>query len=480
MKKMLLFMLFFVVLLSGCGSSDDDDLKNPSDPNDETVTYTVTFFDADMNVIKVVDVAEGEDATAPNDPEKIGYTFNEWSDSFEQVSRDLMIYPIFIPNMYSIYYYSDGELIKEVNNLMYQENIEPLYVPSKEGYIFDGWFVQEGFDIRYMGDSMPSNDLILHARWTPESSLSTEELYYYSSSFGNSNGNLQNIGLVAYDYDRDRHLYSVGHSVYAYDSLADETTLVFTSAYAGRPTYLNVYGDYLYYIDSEYGYLMRYDLVNDTLQLISDKEYHFLSRNQSYIYALSYEDYYGEDRFVLRFYSESNGTFNTTAINTVEHINSYGSRIYYTNIDSVSVELRASNFMGRSTIVNLENDGFETIEQLVLQDVTQNYEVYIGFIGSKVEESGFYIYNSVDGVTEVSLSSQIHDLNFDGTYFYYIDGTTLMKVDPTSLEVTELMSVPSDVDFLNIIHHWIYYGDYESGNIYRVHPDTLEVVILSE
>jgi uncharacterized repeat protein (TIGR02543 family) len=469
-----------IFLLAGCGSGEVDDEKNTDGPSGDVDIYTVIFYDSQMNILKEVEVAEGEDVIAPSDPSKDGYTFSQWSTSFEDVSIDLNIYPIFIPNQYSISFYSENSVVEVWNNLFVASTLDSLPVITRDGYIFDGWYVDAQLTVKFNGTVMPSNDLTLYAKWVADSSLATEELYYFSSTFGNTNGNLQNTGLAVYDSTRNIHLYSVGASVYAYDPVSDETELLFTSTYGGRATYLNMYDDNLYYIDSADGYFMRYDMISGTVEVLSDKEHHFLAREQSYIFVQTYEEYYGTYKYLLKRYSESSDSYLSSVVQSIEHINIDYGRIYYNEIDSVEFDLRASNFMGRTTVAYLSSDGFTEIDELVLQDVTQAYEEYIGLIASVGDDYGLYLYNTIDGVTEVELSTNIHNLNFDGTYFYYIQGTNLVKLNPETLDKTILLTVSSDTDFLNIVQHWIYYGDYDTGVISRLHPDTLEVEVLSE
>ncbi len=57
--------------------------------------YTVKFTTEDGTVIKSEKVEYGASATAPNAPEKEGYTFDSWSESFDDVQKDLNIKPIY-------------------------------------------------------------------------------------------------------------------------------------------------------------------------------------------------------------------------------------------------------------------------------------------------------------------------------------------------------------------------------------------------
>lgn len=56
-------------------------------------SHTVTFYDADNQVLQTGLVAEGEAAVPPADPVKIGYLFTGWSADFSEVTADLQVYP---------------------------------------------------------------------------------------------------------------------------------------------------------------------------------------------------------------------------------------------------------------------------------------------------------------------------------------------------------------------------------------------------
>jgi len=470
------FLLLLVFCLGACGDKEQEGQETPN----EDRTFTVVFYDANMDVLHQEEVGLGQDASLPNPPEKEGYLFDGWSVETDNVLSDLEVYPIFIPIHYSICYYSDGVLVYEEEGLNYLEDLPGLYLMDKEGYQFMGWYVDADYETLFAGTKMPSNDLHLHAKWVIESSLATEEVYYFRSTFGNTNGNLQNLGLAVYDFNRSRHLYSVGQSIYTYNPSTDTSELILTSAYGGRPMYLNIYADQLYYIDSAHGYLMSYDLVDQELTLISEKEYHYLGRYQSYIYAMSYEDYYGEDRFVLRYYSESSASFGSMTMHTVEHINMDRSRLLFTEMDAQVLRLSATNFYGQTNVVDFVSLGFDEIKELIVEEVNQDYDVFLGMLASKGEELGFYLYDTVDGLRQVQVSNNLHALNFNGEFYYYIDGQSMVKVNPETLAQETILALGDTIDFLCMVQHWIYYGDAESDLLYRVHPDTLEIEVLSD
>jgi len=60
--------------------------------------YTVTFVDWDGTILKEEIVEEGCAATAPNDPEREGYTFIGWDEDFSVITGDLTVTALFEQN----------------------------------------------------------------------------------------------------------------------------------------------------------------------------------------------------------------------------------------------------------------------------------------------------------------------------------------------------------------------------------------------
>ena len=60
--------------------------------------YTVTFYDWDGTELKTETVHKGQDATAPADPVREGYTFTGWDKAFTNVQSDLNVYAVYTQN----------------------------------------------------------------------------------------------------------------------------------------------------------------------------------------------------------------------------------------------------------------------------------------------------------------------------------------------------------------------------------------------
>gem|GEM_PF-6854204 len=67
----------------------------------ETPLHTVRFVDWNGDLLKEEQVPDGRSATAPPDPERLGYTFVEWSEDFTNISADVTImalYKVYVPD----------------------------------------------------------------------------------------------------------------------------------------------------------------------------------------------------------------------------------------------------------------------------------------------------------------------------------------------------------------------------------------------
>ena len=134
-------------------------------------TYTVTFKDWDGSVLDEQQVSYGQAASAPNDPERTGYTFTGWDVDFTDITCDLVVTAQYSINRYTITYKVNGA-IYHVDTYAYGESIIlPDYTPAA-AHDFSGW---EG-----VPSTMPASDLEFDAAdelWSLTFSASVVEMY---------------------------------------------------------------------------------------------------------------------------------------------------------------------------------------------------------------------------------------------------------------------------------------------------------------
>ena len=127
--------------------------------------YTVKFVNIENHVFDEIAVSYGESVTPPSAPSVTGYTFIQWSESLNDIKENLIAKAIYQINSYTISFdTNDGSMINPIT----EDYQTPLFAPSnptKAGYSFMGWYLDETFLNPYTFTNMPSNDFTLHAKW---------------------------------------------------------------------------------------------------------------------------------------------------------------------------------------------------------------------------------------------------------------------------------------------------------------------------
>jgi uncharacterized repeat protein (TIGR02543 family) len=110
-----------------------------ADETTATETVTVQFTDWNDTPLKTQLVTKGDDATAPADPSRTGYTFTGWDTDFTNVTQNLTVKAQYTINSYTVTFLDwDGSKITE-KTAQYGGTVEPPANPPREGYTFTGW-----------------------------------------------------------------------------------------------------------------------------------------------------------------------------------------------------------------------------------------------------------------------------------------------------------------------------------------------------
>jgi uncharacterized repeat protein (TIGR02543 family) len=463
MKKMLVILMLFLPL-SACA-------------NDDTATYTITFYDANNAVIETVEVNEFEDAVPPNDPLKEGYVFDGWSESLESIQSDLDVYPTFSLDTSSATQYTltvsiDGTVVDSFS--LSEGDSLPTLEYTQEGYQLDGWYLDAAYTMESSYERMPPMNVTLYATWdeiSVDDAIRTDTNYYFSTSYGNTNGNLHNMGLAVYDFNREMHLYSANHSIYAFDP----STLVFTRIYEHTNmemlTHLNIYDDTLFFIDSSNGYLYTLDLLTYTAEVVLDEETLYFGRASYYLYAQFEEESYGS--LYLKTVVLDDETYQRTSMSTHSRmfINLTSSRFIYQEIGGTHIRLSAYNFYGTTTYVYLDDYNMINIQQMLIGDYATKE---VALLTTVDEIEGLYLYQN-DTLKTIA-TGDITGLNYNGEHYYFLKDGWLKQVDPESLTVEDIVQVGNGIDRINIVQNWMYLMDSTTHNVYQYDPllETIE------
>ena len=167
-KKYLFFsvLLLTLILITGCKDKSADTPEIP-----ELIKYTVTFETDGGSTVDEQKVEKGAKVEKPQNPEKDGFYFVEWKDedgtvwSFDTpVTRDITLTAVWSDIKYTVRFYSDGSLIKEVS-VGKGGTVDPVTPEKREGYRFDSWLKGTG---TYVFTTPVTEDIALEAKWVKQ------------------------------------------------------------------------------------------------------------------------------------------------------------------------------------------------------------------------------------------------------------------------------------------------------------------------
>ena len=156
-------------------------------------TFYIRYLNYDGEILSETEHTFGSGLSniiIPDNPSRIGYSFIGWNIQLPETmpAYDIVIEPLFIVNSYTITFETNGGVLFEPQIYDFNVVINPPTNPTKEGYIFEGWYKDPLFVERFVFTTMPAENITLYAKWITNFqylfSYFVENGTYYSDEFG--------------------------------------------------------------------------------------------------------------------------------------------------------------------------------------------------------------------------------------------------------------------------------------------------------
>ncbi len=430
-------------------------------------TLTIHFESYGGSYIESIETTHEKGFRLKN-PEKVGYLFDGWylddqlwnllvtnRTKFDQSISEVTLFAKWIPDPN----YSEPSPVTEPTPSIPTENSEPPTIPTTE---------PTPAVTKTPVESTPTE---------VTSNLATATFYLDGYYCGNTNGNLSNLGLAAYDYDNKIHYFSANKTIYGYKPDTDDLFEIITFV-DGRPTHLNYCNDALYYINTSSGKVYRYNFTMNEQEEVFDEDANYLKFTSNHIYITYEAEINGEIKNHYKTFRTS--TFNVIRDNDfsdVEFMNPTSNRIYYKPRTTLSLGMMNYDGRGKTSLGYLDNYGVESILEMTTYYIDEPQANYLLALEINKKE-GLYIYDSETKTLTKLLDGHFHSLNYSNNRFYAIRGTNIYEIDMDTFELLNTYKVPEYAKYIQIINYWIYFGKSDSKDLFRINPDTKEIEAL--
>ncbi len=150
----------------------------------EAIGYVLHFETYGGSEVEDVVADYGEELEPPEAPSKEGHSFEGWytDETFEEPftfdvmpDEDVTLYAKWALESYSIDFNTHGGTRIDALEVDFEASITLPEAPEKECHEFAGWYMDAAYETPFDYDTMPAEDITLHARW--------EEVLPYEGAF---------------------------------------------------------------------------------------------------------------------------------------------------------------------------------------------------------------------------------------------------------------------------------------------------------
>ena len=140
----------------------------------ESINPVISFNTHGGSLIEAITYDGTINLVQPVDPIKEGYSFNGWYlDEALTIlytwqakpQTSYVLHASWTINMYTIYFITYGGSTVDNLQVAYQTPLNLSNLTEKDGYTFEGWYIDNDFIEPFVDDKMPAHDVILHAKW---------------------------------------------------------------------------------------------------------------------------------------------------------------------------------------------------------------------------------------------------------------------------------------------------------------------------